>query len=240
MRQTSLTPNKDEYLAVSDEHFQKFTLNLRKKLQIAFSNSSEAMGFFDLTGTETLRIDEFLFGVQFFFSGSKLKECLMLFQQLDKNKDGLLDEIEFDALFISLDQKKIDLASIDNEIDMNYYLQGGYNTYNKRPWQMNDLLDLPHFQSQRMNKMTMMKRGKEVGREQTPQLGPKPIKATRKLVVLPAKPPPRKAQSVMRTISDDMQKETAKTTRGLQRKAESGVYDELNRLEQVNHALNGT
>jgi hypothetical protein len=79
MRHTSLTPNKDEYIALSDDQFQKFTLNLRKKLQIAFSNSSEAMGFFDLTGNETLRIDEFLFGVQFFFSGSKLKECLMLF-----------------------------------------------------------------------------------------------------------------------------------------------------------------
>ena len=63
MRSTSLTPNKDQFLAVSDEHFDKFRSNLRKKLQMAFHNSSEALGFFDLTGSETLRIDEFLFGV---------------------------------------------------------------------------------------------------------------------------------------------------------------------------------
>ena len=89
-----MVPNKDEYLAVSDEQFERFKLNLKKKLQMAFSCVSEAMSFLDLTGTETLRIDEFLFGVQFFISGSRLKECLMLFEYLDKNKDGLIDEFE--------------------------------------------------------------------------------------------------------------------------------------------------
>lgn len=74
--------------------------NLQKKLQIAFNgDSSNALAFFDLTGSETLRIDEFLFGVEFFTSGNRLKECLMIFTQLDTNKDGVLDEVEFEGLF---------------------------------------------------------------------------------------------------------------------------------------------
>lgn len=52
------------------------------------------IAFFDLSGSETLRIDEFLFGVEFFISGNRLKECLMLFQQLDANEDGVLDALE--------------------------------------------------------------------------------------------------------------------------------------------------
>ena len=80
MRKTSVAPNKDQFLAVPDEMFEKFRDNLCKKLQISFHNASEALGFFDLTGSETLRIDEFLFGVQFFISGTRLKECLMLFE----------------------------------------------------------------------------------------------------------------------------------------------------------------
>jgi hypothetical protein len=66
---------------------------------MAFCNSSEMMQFFDLSGSETLRIDEFVFGVQFFISGTRLTECLMLFSKLDTLQDGLLDEIELDALF---------------------------------------------------------------------------------------------------------------------------------------------
>ena len=41
------------------------------------------MHFFDLSGSETLRIDEFVFGVQFFVTGTRLTECLMLFSKLD-------------------------------------------------------------------------------------------------------------------------------------------------------------
>ena len=120
MRTTSVEPKKDEFLAVSDEHFEKFKKNLAKKLQMSFQNSSEAIGFFDLTGTETLRIDEFLFGVQFFISGSRLKECLMLFNLLDKNKDGQLEEFELDALFLNNEIK--DNQESIGQLEMNNYL----------------------------------------------------------------------------------------------------------------------
>ena len=36
MRTTSVEPKKDEFLAVSDEHFEKFKKNLAKKLQMSF------------------------------------------------------------------------------------------------------------------------------------------------------------------------------------------------------------
>ena len=41
------------------------------------------MAFFDLSGNEMLRIDEFLFGVEFFTNGNRFKDSLMLFQHLD-------------------------------------------------------------------------------------------------------------------------------------------------------------
>jgi hypothetical protein len=54
-----------------------------------------------------LRIDEFLFGVQFFVSGSveksRIIETLMLFQELDLRQDGVLDLDEFEQLFLSTD-----------------------------------------------------------------------------------------------------------------------------------------
>ena len=111
-------------------------------MQISFGGSSQnALSFFDLSGNETLRIDEFLFGVEFFISGNRLKDCLMLFSELDVNKDGLLDEIEFDQLFTmqvgasalrdgALPQDPINGVAED---DLGNYIQGGYNTYNKRP-----------------------------------------------------------------------------------------------------------
>jgi len=46
-----------------------------------------------------LRIDEFLFGIEFFTKGNRLKEALMLFQELDQNKDGMLDETEMESIF---------------------------------------------------------------------------------------------------------------------------------------------
>ena len=116
----------------------------------------------------------------------------MLFEQLDKNNDGQLEEFELDALFLGNDIKGYQ-ESI-GQLEMNNYLQGGYNTYNKRPLQNNEMLGLPNFQGRMRDKLYLMKRGMEVGRE-TPQIGPNPIKAgknQRKLVILPAKPPPRK------------------------------------------------
>lgn len=67
---------------------------------MVFMNAGELLCFFDLSGTETLRIDELLWGIQFFIGGAnRLKETLMLFQQLDANTDGVLDETELEALF---------------------------------------------------------------------------------------------------------------------------------------------
>mmetsp|Transcript_35650 Transcript_35650/g.46915 ORF Transcript_35650/g.46915 Transcript_35650/m.46915 type:complete len:144 (-) Transcript_35650:949-1380(-) len=98
LRQTeALLPGKDKFLAPPDEKYLRFVQNLQKKMQIAFSNNAmSAMAFFDLSGSEMLRIDEFLFGVEFFTNGNRLKDALMLFSELDINKDGMLDEQEFE------------------------------------------------------------------------------------------------------------------------------------------------
>jgi len=116
---------------------------------MAFANNAScALAFFDLSGSEMLRIDEFLFGIEFFTSGNRLKDCLMLFAELDVNQDGMLDVAEFEQLFLGQMYKGIatrDRSPRDEigEEVLGNYIQGGYNTYNKRPLEVNEILQLP-------------------------------------------------------------------------------------------------
>ena len=52
-------------------------------MQLAFSDASQAMRMMDLTGTETLKLEEFYFSVQFFCTNVGLKETMVLFKELD-------------------------------------------------------------------------------------------------------------------------------------------------------------
>ena len=144
MRQNeALMPGKDKFLAPTDDQYLRFVQNLQKKLQIAFANNAySALAFFDLSGSEMLRIDEFLFGVEFFTNGNRLKDALMLFQELDVNKDGMLDEQEFEQIMTYQLNKQLVSNCIENspvgnemgtEQTLGNYIDGGYNTYNKRP-----------------------------------------------------------------------------------------------------------
>ena len=136
-------PGKDKFLAPTDDQYLRFVQNLQKKLQIAFANNAySALAFFDLSGSEMLRIDEFLFGVEFFTNGNRLKDALMLFQELDVNKDGMLDEQEFEQIMTYQLNKQLVSNCIENspvgnemgtEQTLGNYIDGGYNTYNKRP-----------------------------------------------------------------------------------------------------------
>lgn len=137
-------PGKDKFLAPTDDQYLRFVQNLQKKLQIAFANNAySALAFFDLSGSEMLRIDEFLFGVEFFTNGNRLKDALILFQELDVNKDGMLDEQEFEQIMTYQLNKQLVSNCIENspvgnemgtEQTLGNYIDGGYNTYNKRPW----------------------------------------------------------------------------------------------------------
>ena len=93
----------------------------------------------------------------------------MLFQELDINKDGLLDEMEFEMLFNRQpDQGQYITAGAvfkDHvaEEDLGKYMHGGYNTYNKRPLDVHEMLQLPQFTGTIRTKMELRRRGKEVG-----------------------------------------------------------------------------
>jgi len=51
-----------------------------------------------LNNNETVRIEEFSFGVQFFISNTNITDIILLFNQLDVNKDGQLDVTELTPL----------------------------------------------------------------------------------------------------------------------------------------------
>ena len=87
----------------------------------------------------------------------------------------MLDEMEFEMLFNMM--PKNNAAKLgdgpmmkDNvhEDDLGNYMQGGWNTYNKRPLDVAEMLQLPQFTGQLRHKLEMRRRGKEVGRENIP------------------------------------------------------------------------
>lgn len=69
----------------------RFVANLQAKLLIAFSNAAECMSFMDFNHSETLKIEEFAFGVKFFISNASLTDIIVLFNIIDTNKDGMID-----------------------------------------------------------------------------------------------------------------------------------------------------
>ena len=76
----------------------------------------------------------------------------MLFSKLDTAQDGLLDELELEALFSGYIGSKnnvdcnIDyLEDTEQRENINRYMRGGYGTYNKRPLDKQEIYDLPRF-----------------------------------------------------------------------------------------------
>ena len=64
-------------------------------------------------------------------------------------------------------------------------------------------------------------------------------RGSRKLVILPAKPPPRKTKSVMKNEPDNHAtlKINQRKSSVPRRQAEQGVFDELKRVDELNYAL---
>ena len=83
----------------------RFVSNLKSKLQIAFGDANECLRFMELSSSETIRIEEFMFAVQFFIASASITDIILLFNQLDTNKDGMLDLNELSSLMPPVDQK---------------------------------------------------------------------------------------------------------------------------------------
>ena len=58
---------------------------------MAFLDAAECLRFMDLGRIEQVRIDEFNFGIQFFISDANVQDITLLFNQIDKQKQGFLD-----------------------------------------------------------------------------------------------------------------------------------------------------
>lgn len=72
-------------------HMDRFIISLQKKVSLAFNNTVEFVRWLSLSGRDTVKPEEFYFGVQFFSSSASFVDTMLLFQQLDENKDGVLD-----------------------------------------------------------------------------------------------------------------------------------------------------
>ena len=67
---------------------------MQTKISFAFGSTNELIKWMDLSGTGTIKPEEFLFAVRFFIKGATLSETMLIFKQLDANTDGFLDEKE--------------------------------------------------------------------------------------------------------------------------------------------------
>lgn len=86
----------------------------------------------------------------------------------------MLDKQEFEQLLTyqlnrSLVANAMDGSPVRTDLPsdehLGNYIQGGYGTYNKRPLQHSEMLQLPQFAGSVRNRLEMRRRGKEVGQE---------------------------------------------------------------------------
>ena len=153
-------------------HMERFVANLKSKLQIAFGDASECLRFMDLNGSETIRIEEFMFAVQFFIAGAGIADIILLFNQLDINQDGRLDLIELDALLPSIEQnpqtKKNSMSYRAKYLSTaispraSTVVNGGFKTILSDQ----EILDLPLFSKTRKEKYNLKVRGQEYFHEE--------------------------------------------------------------------------
>ena len=61
---------------------------------MAFNNSVELVRWLSLSGRDKIKPEEFWFGIQFFSNKVSFTDAMLLFNQLDTGKDGLLDAQE--------------------------------------------------------------------------------------------------------------------------------------------------
>ena len=52
----------------------------------------------DLSGTGTIKPEEFLLAVKFFVKGAMFSDCMLIFKQLDASNDGFLNEKELEKI----------------------------------------------------------------------------------------------------------------------------------------------
>ena len=87
----NLTEQQKVHYEPKSSTMDRFTSNLKSKFSIAFNSAEDLIRFMDLSATESLRIEEFMFGTQFFCSNVSLPEVILLFKKLDTNNDGIID-----------------------------------------------------------------------------------------------------------------------------------------------------
>ena len=86
-----------------------------------------------------------------------------------------MDEVELEPLFGG-DLGKPDAIGPNADYaegntqrcNINRYMRGGYGTYNKRPLDEQEMYELPRFGGSLRNRMDNRRKGKEVGRDLSP------------------------------------------------------------------------
>jgi hypothetical protein len=75
-------------------YLDRFIRILQTKISFAFGSTRELIQWMDLSGTGTIKPEEFLLAVRFFVKSATFSESMLIFKQLDANQDGFLDEKE--------------------------------------------------------------------------------------------------------------------------------------------------
>ena len=139
---------------------------LQQKIRVNFSNASEAFRFFDIAGKDKISKDHFIFCCAFLAVDHECKDVLELFEVLDDDADGHLDEGEFSMMFEGIDSWNSHNHNIMNSIlrdskmlkfglkpSGNVDLDLAENTAAKLPYNAHDIHTYPHFFSKKASRI---------------------------------------------------------------------------------------
>jgi Ca2+-binding EF-hand superfamily protein len=136
--------------------------SLQQKIRIQFPGNLEAFRFFDIHSNQKCKKEHFLFNCAYFLSDFEPLEVMELFDLLDINKDGTLDQRKFDALFrgvvggwnshgheITKSILRADINTLGNNVDICKAL----NTIDKIGPTTQEMYGYPHYFGRTMQKV---------------------------------------------------------------------------------------
>jgi len=128
--------------------------HLQQKIRVMWPSANEAYRFFDIKSNNKVTKEHFVFCCNFLHLNHQFEDVVELFNVLDANQDGSIDENEFERIFMGVigtwnshEFEIIKSVLREGEKCSNIDIDKAYNTLQKDAQPDAHLKDLPYFSS---------------------------------------------------------------------------------------------